>query len=178
MTANHYGPFLMTVLLMDLLKQSAPSRIVNVGSKAHVLSFLDPEDPFSMNPVMHWWPLSNYANSKMATLLTSVEMSRRLHGTGVTINTLHPGSVDSEIFRNWPSLVTRLMRMFLKTLDEGIQTTLFVALSTSLKNVSGEYFRNCKLGKPHKSAQKMDWQKMMFEESVKIVGLTEKDPFV
>jgi hypothetical protein len=70
------------------------------------------------------------------------------------------------------------MRMFLKTLDEGIQTTLFVSLSTSLNNVSGEYFRNCKIGKPHKNVQKMDWQKMMFEESVKIVGLTEKDPYV
>ena len=182
MATNHYGPFLMTILLMDLMKKSAPSRIVNVGSKAHTLSFLDPEDPFSLNPV-GCWPISffNYSNSKMATLLTSSEMARQLHGTGVTVNTLHPGAIDTEIWRNYPFLLRipiYLIRMFLKNLTEGIQTTLYVALSTNLANVSGAYFRNCNLGKPHKNAENVEWQKFMFDESVKIIKLANIDHFV
>jgi NAD(P)-dependent dehydrogenase (short-subunit alcohol dehydrogenase family) len=179
MATNHYGPFLMTHLLIDLLKKSAPARIVVVSSKAHTLSFMDPTEPELLNPVNYWIPQRIYFNSKMANIWFTIELARRLQGTGVTCNALHPGSISSEIWRYHPfpiNISVKLIRMTLKTLEEGIQTTIMLALSTNLEHVSGHYYRNCKPGKPHRDAYKVEWQKIMWEESKKMVKLTENDP--
>jgi NAD(P)-dependent dehydrogenase (short-subunit alcohol dehydrogenase family) len=181
MATNHYGPFLMTSLLVDLMKKSAPCRIVVVGSKAHTLSFFDPTNPNHLNPVSFWLPFFLYPNTKLANLLFTFELARRLKGTGINVNALHPGSIDSGIWRNYLfplNIATRFLRVFLKTLNEGIQTTIFVALSTSLDDVSGEYFRNCRPGKVHKDANNVEWQRILWEESVRIVKLTKNDPII
>jgi NAD(P)-dependent dehydrogenase (short-subunit alcohol dehydrogenase family) len=181
MATNHYGPFLMTNLLIDLLKKSAPCRIVVVGSKAHTLSFLDPTIQDHLNPADFWFPLALYANSKLANLLFTFELARRLEGSGVTVNALHPGSIDSDIWRNYPfplNLAIRILRIFLRTVEEGMQTTLFASLSTSLENVSGKYFRNCKLAKPNTNSQNTEWQRVLWEESVKIVQLIQTDSII
>lgn len=179
MVANHYGPFLMTSLLMDLLKKSAPCRIVIVSSKAHTLAFLDPTKDKDLNPLDYWFPLRIYSNSKLANLLFAFELARRLEGTGVTVNALHPGTIDTEIYRNlsFPlKVVKQIFRIFLRTIDEGIQTTLYVALSTSLDSTSGQYFRDCKISETSKNAQNIEWQKIMWEQSMKITKLATNDP--
>lgn len=81
MATNHYGPFLMTNLLIDLLKKSS-ARIVVVSSKSHTRSSLDPANETSLNPVGHWFPLKIYSNSKLSNVLFTFELSRRLEGTG------------------------------------------------------------------------------------------------
>lgn len=181
MATNHYGPFLMTNLLMDLLKKSAPSRIVVLSSKCHKISFLDPNNEQHLNPIDYWFPLRIYANSKLANLLFTFELARRLQGTGVSVNALHPGVIDSEIWRNTPfpwKIYTQKSRIFMRTLEEGIQTTLHVALSPSLNNISGQYFRNCQTSTASQDALNEDWQKVFFEESSRIVGIKESGRFV
>lgn len=91
MATNHYGPFLLTHLLVDLLKKSAPSRIVVVASKTHTLSFLDPTKESHRNPVGFFPPIYLYANSKYANILFTFELARRLKQFNVTANCLHPG---------------------------------------------------------------------------------------
>lgn len=180
MATNHYGPFMMTNLLMELLKKSAPCRIVVVSSKSHTVSFLDPNIEQHLNPLDYWFPLRIYANSKLANILFTFELARRLEGTGVTANALHPGVIDSEIWRNTPfpwKVYTHISRIFMRSLKEGIQTTLHVALSPCLENVTGQYFRNCQPAKSSQDSLNEDWQKVFFEESSRIVGIKESGRF-
>jgi retinol dehydrogenase-14 len=84
MGVNVYGPFLLTHLLIDLLKRSAPAKIVVITSKAHTVSFLNPNRPGLLNPINFWLPTCLYANSKFGQFLLCYEMARRLQGTGVS----------------------------------------------------------------------------------------------
>lgn len=179
MATNFYGPFLMTNLLSDLLKKSLPCRIVMVSSKAHTMSTLDPEDGKSLNPTNYWPPMQLYANSKFASLLFTFELAKRTQGTGIiTANALHPGTVDTEIWRNYqfPMNVFPLFyRSFMRTIKEGTQTILYVALSKNIEKVSGKYFRNCQQGKPCAKTLKPELQTLLWEKSKEIVGLTDAD---
>ncbi|KAG5681294.1 hypothetical protein PVAND_010745 [Polypedilum vanderplanki] len=179
MAINVYGPFLLTHLLIDLLKKSAPSKIVIVTSKAHTVSYLNPNNPSLLNPVNCWLPTSLYANSKFAQFLLSYEMARRLFGTGVTVNLLHPGTCDSPIWNN-PPLVLKLniyiMRKFMKTIEQGIQTILYVSLSKEVDGITGKYYRDCKPRKSGSKTYNINWQQTMWEASKKMCKITEKDP--
>lgn len=93
MATNHYGSFLLTNLLIDLLKKSAPSRIVVVASKTHTCSFMDPLNPYHRNPVGYFLPARIYGNSKLANFLFTYELARRLKDTKITVNCLHPGKI-------------------------------------------------------------------------------------
>lgn len=181
MAANYYGPFLLTHLLIELLKKSAPSRIVVTSSKVHTWSNFNPNKPEHINPVSFWCPYWLYFDSKVANLLFTFELARRLKGTGVTANALHPGSVSTEIWRNqlFPiNIFVWILRIFLRTAKEGIQTTLHVALSPALECVSGVYFRNCQPGTTSKKVMNEDWQKILWDESARLVNLKPEDPFI
>lgn len=181
MATNCYGPFLVTRLLMDLLKKSAPCRVVVVSSKIHPLAIFNPSNEKHLNPVDCWLPFWQYANSKLASLLLNFEFAKRLQGTGVTINALHPGVVDTNMWSNrqFPlNLMMRIPRLFYRTLNEGIQTILHVALSPDANTITGQYFRNCQLGTTSNRARNEDLQKKMFEAAERIVGLTVNDPVV
>jgi retinol dehydrogenase 14 len=98
MATNHYGPFLLTHLLIDLLKKSAPCRIVVVASKTHSLSYLNPTKSNHLNPVNFLLPMFLYGNSKFGNFLFTFELARRLKGTNITVNCLHPGMKVFRIF--------------------------------------------------------------------------------
>lgn len=94
MATNHFGPFLLTHMLIDLMKKTAkekPCRIVVVASKTHTLSFMDPFKEYDLNPIGHFPPSSIYGNSKFANLLFTFELARRLESEKITVNCLHPG---------------------------------------------------------------------------------------
>jgi NAD(P)-dependent dehydrogenase (short-subunit alcohol dehydrogenase family) len=144
MAVNYLAPFLLTLELVDLVKRSAPARIVNVGSTLSDRALIDLDDlqserRFSMFGV--------YAQSKLALLLFTVELARRLEGSGVAVNVVHPGGVATNILRlsGWLGGVVDalrpLLRLALLSPEEGAKTTLHVALAPELASVSGRYFK-------------------------------------
>lgn len=179
MQVNHFGPFLLTLLLVGLLKKSAPSRIVNVSSASAFWAKLKVNNlnHFSLNPFAKL-TVFNYANTKLCNILFTNELARRLRGSGVTVNSLHPGAVYTEINRNCGKFFLefgKFLRYLLKTSEEGSQTTIYVAVSKDLTNVSGEYFDCCKISRMPSSAQDVELAKKIWVDSEKFVNLSDEE---
>uniref|UniRef100_A0A8B9PQ98 Retinol dehydrogenase 14 n=1 Tax=Apteryx owenii TaxID=8824 RepID=A0A8B9PQ98_APTOW len=144
---NHLGHFLLTSLLLGLLKNSAPSRIVVVSSKLYKYGEINFED---LNSEISYNKSFCYSRSKLANILFARELARRLEGTGVTVNSLHPGIVRTNLGRyvNIPLLAKPLFNLvswaFFKTPLEGAQTSIYLASSPDVEGVSGKYFGDCK----------------------------------
>ncbi|XP_058118582.1 retinol dehydrogenase 14 isoform X2 [Anopheles ziemanni] len=175
MATNHYGPFLLTHLLIDLLKRSTPSRIVVVASELYRFASVNLSN---LNPV-NTMPAYLYYVSKCANIMFTRELARRLEGTSVTANCLHPGMIDSGIWRNVPfplTLPMRLIKSFFKTNAEGAQTSLYLACSEEVEGVTGKYFMDCKEAGLSAGICDMERARQLWEESVKIVNLTSSDP--
>ncbi|XP_059998042.1 retinol dehydrogenase 14-like isoform X2 [Lagenorhynchus albirostris] len=144
---NHLGHFLLTNLLLGLLKSSAPSRIVVVTSKLYKYGDINFED---LNSEQNYNKSFCYSRSKLANILFTRELARRLEGTNVTVNVLHPGMVRTNLGRHIhiPLLVKPLFNLvtwaFFKTPLEGAQTSIYLASSPEVEGVSGKYFGDCK----------------------------------
>ncbi|XP_006269619.3 retinol dehydrogenase 14 [Alligator mississippiensis] len=144
---NHLGHFLLTNLLLGLLKSSAPSRVVVVSSKLYKYGEINFDD---LNSEMNYNKSFCYSRSKLANILFTKELARRLEGTGVTVNALHPGICRTNLGRhvNVPLLAKPLLSFvswaFFKTPLEGAQTSIYLASSPDVESVSGKYFGNCK----------------------------------
>lgn len=141
---NHLAYFLFTNLLLDLLIASAPARIINVSSVAHVGAKLDLADLQNQKRYTSW---SVYGQSKLANLYFTYELSRRLQGTGVTVNALHPGFVATNFGRSNGGIFNPLFRLFQVAAispEEGAQTSIFLASDPSVAQVSGQYFAKSK----------------------------------
>ncbi len=133
---NHLGPFLLTLRLLDKLKASGPARIVNVSSGAHHGGLLDFDD---LQCERNYGAMRAYSNSKLANVLFTRELARRLEGSDVTVNALHPGVIATSLFRV-PGIVRRLMRAFTITEAEGADTSIFLASDPDVQGVTGRYF--------------------------------------
>ncbi|XP_031349793.1 retinol dehydrogenase 12-like [Photinus pyralis] len=177
MATNHFGPFLLTHLLMDLLKRSGPCRIVVVASELYRLSSVNLD---KLNPIRALVPAHIYYTSKYVNIYFTRELARRLEGTNITVNCLHPGMVDSGIWRNvpaplsWPLIA--VVKCFFKTPLQGAQTTVHLAVSEELENVSGKYFIDCKERSLSSGAMDSAKAKKVWEISENIVNLKESDP--
>ena len=137
---NHLGYFLLTVELLDLLKSSAPARIVNVASEAHRNSHINFDDLNLENGYSGW---KAYAQSKLANVLFTRELARRLEGTGVTANCMHPGFVGTNIFSNVRGvggMIMRLITPFMRTPEKGADTVIWLASSPEVEGITGRYF--------------------------------------
>ncbi|XP_018582818.1 retinol dehydrogenase 12 [Scleropages formosus] len=139
---NHLGHFLLTYLLIGLLKRSAPSRIVVVSSLAHNFGWIRFHDLHSQGSYNSGLA---YCQSKLANVLFVRELARRLEGSGVTVNSVHPGTVRSELVRHSTvmSLLFTLFSFLLKTPEEGAQTSVYCAVAEELHSVSGKHFSDC-----------------------------------
>lgn len=168
---NHMGHFLLTNLLLDRLKASAPSRIVNVSSVAHQRGEINVSD---LNSAESYDPAAAYAQSKLANVLFTHELAKKLEGlslqsiaiilpldlrrktlfsfvsgTGVTVNAVHPGIVDTDIIRHMSFYNSTFSKIFIypfawpfiRRPKQGAQTSIFAAVDPSLKDVNGRYFR-------------------------------------
>jgi NAD(P)-dependent dehydrogenase (short-subunit alcohol dehydrogenase family) len=140
LVVNYLAPFLLTELLLDTLKASAPARIVNVSSAQHANAHIDFDN---LQGEKKYGNLSTYNQAKLAVLLWTYELARRLEGTGVTVNALHPGITAT----NFPSGMTgvlawgmKLSKPLLLTPEKGAQTTLYLATSPEVEGVTGKYF--------------------------------------
>jgi len=136
---NHLGYFLLTELLLDRQKACTPARIVNVSSAAHRRVTLDFDD---LQAHRHYRGFRQYSRSKLANLLFTYELSRRLQGSGVTANALHPGFVLSNFGTNngWWRLLRPIFRLMAIDVEEGALTTIYAATAPELEKVTGEYF--------------------------------------
>ena len=137
---NHLAYFLLTNLLLDTLKSSAPARIVNVSSNSHEGAKLDFDD---LQNRRRYWGFRAYAWSKLENILFSYELARRLEGTGVTVNALHPGLVGTNFLANNGAL-GRLLKMLVVikgiSPERGARTSIYLASSPELETVTGRYF--------------------------------------
>jgi NAD(P)-dependent dehydrogenase (short-subunit alcohol dehydrogenase family) len=144
---NYIGPFLLTALLLDRLRESAPARVVNVASALH---YRAPGIDFSAvrRRTKSLTGVPEYAVSKLANVLHAQELARRLDGTGVTTYSLHPGEVASDIWRRLPWPVRPLMTRNLRSPADGAQTSLYCATSPDIAAQSGHYYDNCRQKEP------------------------------
>jgi retinol dehydrogenase-12 len=139
---NHMGHFLLTQLLLERLQASAPARIVTVASRAHRQVRGLRWDALR-RPTASWLAVREYGASKLANVLFSAELGRRLRGTGVHTYSLHPGVIDSDIWRGLPGPLRALNRLRLVTPQEGACTTLHCATSAAVANDTGLYYSDC-----------------------------------
>ena len=174
---NHLACFLLTRLLLDRIIQSAPARIINVSSMVHRWGRMRFRD-WSMK--RFFLPMAAYAQSKLANVLFTYALARRLEGTGVTVNCLHPGVVDSGFGREG----SRLYR-FLKTLarpffyispERGAQTQIYLATSPDVASVSGAYFVNQKPVRSSRASYDREQQERLWRLSETLTGLPAWPP--
>jgi len=135
---NHLGPSLLTLELLPLLKSSAPSRIVFVASDSHYRGRMNWRDLEFKNG--GYGPAA-YRQSKLANVLFAKALARRLMGSGVTVNALHPGVIATQIGRDYPRILLSLIRPFRGSPAEGAHCSVHVAAASELEKITGEYFR-------------------------------------
>ncbi|XP_033932017.1 retinol dehydrogenase 14b [Pseudochaenichthys georgianus] len=173
---NHLGPVLLTHLLLDLLKSSAPSRIVVVSSKLYKYGHINFDD---LNSENNYNKAFCYSQSKLANLLFTLELARQLEGTGVTVNALTPGIVRTRLGRHVqiPFLAKPLFYLasliFFKSPLEGAQTPLYLACSPEVEGVSGKCFANCAEEELMAKATDEQAAKKLWDISRRMVGLAD-----
>jgi retinol dehydrogenase 14 len=167
---NHLAHFLLTNLLLDALKAGAPSRIVNVSSSAEKQGRMDFDD---LQAEKKFSFLSNYSQSKLANLLFTYELARRLEGTGVTVNALHPGVVRTNLGSQNTGLfkvLLAVMKPFILSPEQGAETQIYAASAPELEGVTGKYFIKKKQAQSSKQSYDAAAAKRLWEVSEKLTG--------
>ena len=148
---NYVGPFLLTGLLLDRLRQSAPARIVNVSSIGH---YRAPGIDYEAvrQPTKSLTGLPEYAVSKLGNVLHAQELARRLEADGVTTYSLHPGAIATDVWRRVPWPVRPLIKLRMRSPAEGATTSLYCATSPEVAAESGHYYDDCHRKEPSAAA--------------------------
>ncbi|KAG8583667.1 hypothetical protein GDO81_008497 [Engystomops pustulosus] len=176
---NHLGHFLLTNLLLDRLKESGQSRIINVSSLAHIVGEIDFQD-------LNWEKKkydtkAAYCQSKLANVLFTNELAKRLQGTGVTVNSLHPGVADTELGRHTgmhqsafsSTVLAPIFWFVIKSAKQAAQSSVFLAVDEDLQGTSGKYFNALKEKEPAKQALDEVSAQKLWEASARLVHLDE-----
>ncbi len=170
---NHLAPFLITNLLLDRLKQSAPARVVTVSSNAQAMGRIDFDD---LHGERSYSGARAYDQSKLANVLFTYELARRLPATSVTANALHPGVVSTSFGAEDPGGAQRLfvpfMRPLMKAPAQGAATSIHVASAPDLEQVTGRYFANSKRKRSSKRSYDEAAAAWLWQVSADLVGLT------
>lgn len=138
---NHLGHFLLTNLLLDNVKAAEQGRIVVVSSIMHWLGRIDFS---SFLGEKRYNPLLAYGQSKLANVLFAQELSRRLEGSGIHVNALHPGGVDTGIARDLPKFLQKIYAMTTVSAEKGAESSIFLASAPEAAVYNGKFIRNCK----------------------------------
>src|SRR2546426_501722 len=166
---NYLSGFLLTHLLLDLLKKSAPSRIVNVSSSAHSGGTIHFDD---LQGERRYGGFGAYGQSKLAQILFTKELARRLQGTGVTVNACHPGVIRTNLGMGGTSVVVQFVRMFLKSPEKGAETPIYLSISPDVAGVTGKYFANKHIREPSRAAQDPVAARRLFDVSAELAHLS------
>jgi NAD(P)-dependent dehydrogenase (short-subunit alcohol dehydrogenase family) len=168
---NHLAPFLLTNLLTELLTASAPARVVTVSSDTQGGAALDLEDPqFERR---RYAPFTAYGQSKLANVVFTVELARRLDGRGVTANCLHPGFVASEFGTRSGGLLAvgwRAATLLARSPEKGARTSVYLATSPDVAAVTGQYFVDCRTARPNRLAGDPDLARRLWDLSERMTG--------
>jgi NAD(P)-dependent dehydrogenase (short-subunit alcohol dehydrogenase family) len=168
---NHLGYFLLTNLLLDVLKSSAPARIVSVSSEAHRGASVNWDDLQFANSSFS--SFRAYGQSKLCNILFTKELARRLEGTKVTANCLHPGVIASgfgQTYGGFMSFVLKVASPFLITPEKGARTQVWLASSPEVEGVTGKYFDKCAEKQPNNAAQDESAPRRLWEISEKLTA--------
>jgi NAD(P)-dependent dehydrogenase (short-subunit alcohol dehydrogenase family) len=171
---NHLGHFVLTELLLERIKQSAPARIVNVASTAHkgARKGLDFED---LQSARAYSGMLVYSKSKLANIYFTTELARRLDGTGVTVNCLHPGTVATGYARDGDAsgilaFGIKVIKPFILNAEQGARTSVYLASSPEVADVTGQYFVKCQARKPSAVAQDDEAARRLWKCSEELVA--------
>jgi NAD(P)-dependent dehydrogenase (short-subunit alcohol dehydrogenase family) len=170
---NHLAPFLLTRLLLPLVRESRPARIVNVASHGHRFGRLDLDD---LQSTRGYSAMRVYGASKLANVLFSDELARRLDGSGVTSNCLHPGAVGTRLGST--SLLGRVamgvLKPFILTPAQGARTSIWAATAPELEGVSGRYFAKCREARRSQHARDPLLAAALWKASSELTGLADQ----
>jgi len=173
---NHLAYFLLTNLLLDTIKASAPARIINVSSDAHTSGKIE----FDNLQGERDYSLRAYDNSKLANILFTMELARRLEGTGVTVNALHPGFVATGFAKNNGKVFAALISIFTplvaRSPTKGAQTSIYLASSPSVEGITGKYFYDSHVIPAAPQATDMVVARKLWEVSAEMVQLADGRP--
>ncbi len=171
-TVNHLAPFLLTRLLLDALKGSAPARIVNVASLVHWWGKIDFND---LQGVERYNLGKAYNQSKLANVLFTNELARRLEGTGIDVNCVHPGLVATDFSREYTGfkglMANKLWRSFMRSPEQGADTVIYLASSPDAAGVTGKYFANRRAVRSSKASHDPALARRLWEVSERLTGL-------
>lgn len=162
---NYLAPFLLTTLLLDRLEASAPARIINVTSVAN--------KPLDFDDLQHekrFDTMQVYSRSKFAVFLFTHELARRLEGTGVTVNCLHPGVIRTNLLRGF-SVLAPLVFPFMTSPQKGAETSIYLASSPEVESVSGKYFIKSKEARLPEGTDDQAAARRLWEVSEQLTGL-------
>jgi NAD(P)-dependent dehydrogenase (short-subunit alcohol dehydrogenase family) len=169
---NHLAPFLLTSLLLERLEASAPARVVTVSSGAQSLGRIDFEDLMGEGT---YSGQRAYNQSKLANVMFTYELAKRLEGTGVTATVLHPGMTSTgfgaeDTARGWRPIIA-VMRLFMKKPEQGAETSVYLASSPGAEGLTGQYFANRTPRKSHAASYDTATTTRLWEVSADLVGL-------
>jgi NAD(P)-dependent dehydrogenase (short-subunit alcohol dehydrogenase family) len=169
---NYLAPFLLTNLLLDVLKASTPARIVNVSSNSHEAGYIQMDD---LQEEKHYKSMRVYGQSKLAVVLFTYELACKLQGTGVTANCLHPGFVATHFGQRdvGPAvrLLVKLIASFGASPQEGAKTSIYLASSSDVESVTGKYFVKSIPNRSASISYDESLQRQLWEQSAKLVNL-------
>jgi dehydrogenase/reductase SDR family protein 13 len=167
---NHLGHYLLTRLLLDHLAKHGPARIVNVSSKSHY-SAKAIDWAAQQQPTRSFTALDEYAVSKLANVLFTKELARRMGGRPITTYALHPGVVATDVWRRVPPPFRWIVKRFMITAEEGAKTTLYCATDPAIAGDTGKYYDDCKERRPSKLADDEALAAELWTKSAEWVGL-------
>lgn len=174
---NYVAPFFLTNELLPLLQASAPSRVINLTSGLHTSGKIDFDD---LQSGKHYDGMSAYRNAKLMVVMFTYELARRLEGTGVTVNVVHPSFAATNLGKNTESrrasLMFKLMRPFQISAKKAAETSVYLASSPEVEGVTGKYFRRKQEAISSPVTYDRQMQKRLWDVTVELLGLASKTP--
>ena len=172
---NYLGPFLLTHLLLPIIKQTPAARIINVSSNAHFQGRIDAHDLHFQKK--HYHGFKAYAASKVAIVLFTRELAERLKEMDVTVNALHPGHVATNIWSIWPGtwyqkLIFTIFKRVMTSTEDAAHNSIYLASADEIQGITGKYFDGKKVREPSSHCKDVHLQKTLWALSEKLTGLT------
>lgn len=168
---NHLGYFLLTNLLIEKIKKSDSGRIINVSSAGHWIGDIDFDN---LNSEKGYNSFKVYCNSKLANIVFTRELARRLEGTNITVNCLHPGAVNTNFASNMNSkfnFLSNMFKSFMITPEQGAETQIYLATSPDVQNITGQYFDKKKIAKSSKKSVDKELAQKLWKVSEQMTDL-------